>query len=171
MGFASPPLLNIIDGLADKDLKILIPGAGNAYEAEYLLRKGFTNITVADISGVVIEILQQRFKDNPSLHLKHIDFFELDENFDVILEQTFFCALDPAYREQYVSKMAQLLNSGGKLSGVLFNRNFEEGPPFGGSRNEYLKLFIASFNVVQFEPCVNSIEPRAGSELQFSCVV
>ena len=53
----------------------------------------------------------------------------------VILEQTFFCALDPALRDRYVAHMEQLLAPGGKLVGVLFNDTLNaDRPPFGGSQ-------------------------------------
>jgi hypothetical protein len=44
----SPPLKEYIDGLKNKDLKILIPGCGKAYEADYLLEKQFHNTTLID---------------------------------------------------------------------------------------------------------------------------
>ena len=43
IGEISRPLKEYIDQLEDKNLKILIPGAGNAYEAEYLFKQGFTS--------------------------------------------------------------------------------------------------------------------------------
>jgi thiopurine S-methyltransferase len=61
--------------------------------------------------------------------------------------------------------MADLLKENGKLVGVLFNRNFEAGPPFGGSKEEYISLFRQKFNVKVMEDCYNSIVPRAGREL------
>ena len=36
IGYPSTPLKEYIDQLQDKNLRILIPGAGNGYEAEYL---------------------------------------------------------------------------------------------------------------------------------------
>ena len=36
IGYPSTPLKTYFDQLENKDLRILIPGAGNAYEAEYL---------------------------------------------------------------------------------------------------------------------------------------
>ena len=36
----STPLKEYIDQITNKNIKILIPGCGNAYEAEYLLEKG-----------------------------------------------------------------------------------------------------------------------------------
>jgi hypothetical protein len=60
--------------------------------------------------------------------------------------------------------MHALLASGGTLAGVLFNRHFEGGPPFGGSMDEYIRLFRHKFTNITLEPCYNSITPRSGSE-------
>ena len=40
-GYVSAPLKEYFDQLTDRSLRILIPGAGNAYEAEYLWSLGF----------------------------------------------------------------------------------------------------------------------------------
>ena len=50
IGGPSTPLVKYFDQLADKQRKILIPGAGNAYEAEYLWAQGFSNVHVLDIA-------------------------------------------------------------------------------------------------------------------------
>ena len=64
-----------------------------------------------------------------------------------------------------MKKMYQLLNPGGRLVGVLFNRSFEGGPPFGGNLEEYEELFKEKFEIVKLEPCYNSIQPREGTEV------
>ena len=48
IGEISTPLKEYIDQLSDKNIPILIPGAGNAYEAEYLHHKGCKNVFVLD---------------------------------------------------------------------------------------------------------------------------
>ena len=64
--------------------------------------------------------------------------------------------------------MYDLLNTNGKLVGLLFDFELtEEGPPFGGSLIEYIQLFYAKFNIKVFEKCYNSIKPREGRELFF----
>ncbi len=73
--------------------------------------------------------------------------------------------IDFAVREEYVVKMKALLKPGGKLVGVLFNRSFAGGPPFGGAHEEYINLFSKHFKHVQLAPCYNSIAPRMGSEV------
>ena len=50
-----------IDQKLNKDLAILIPGAGNSYEAIYLMEQGFTNITVIDIAPTVIQLLKEKY--------------------------------------------------------------------------------------------------------------
>ncbi len=68
-------------------------------------------------------------------------------------------------REQYVLKIHQLLSKNGKLVGLLFDKTFESGPPFGGSHSEYVQLFENYFDFNIMETCQNSIKPRANSEL------
>lgn len=166
IGTVSTPLKTYIDQLTDKHVRICIPGCGNAYEAAYLVENRFTNITLIDISPVVVEQVQQQFTGQEAV-LKIIcaDFFNYQDTFDLILEQTFFCALDPSLRLNYVQHMHQLLRPGGKLVGVMFNRNFEGGPPFGGSISEYQQLFEPLFDIQTLEPCYNSIPPRKDSEV------
>ncbi|MBC7642405.1 MAG: thiopurine S-methyltransferase, partial [Flavobacterium sp.] len=95
------------------------------------------------------------------------DFFEHQGEYDLIIEQTFFCALPPTMRQKYVCKMHQLLADEGKLAGLLFNRTFEVSPPFGGSKEEYEMLFAVTFDFLKMDVCTNSISPRANSELFF----
>jgi copper chaperone CopZ len=143
----------------------LIPGGGNSYEAEYLLQQGFTNITVIDIAPTLVEVLQQKFVNHPAVKIILGDFFEHQGQYDWIIEQTFFCALPPTMRPKYVWKMHQLLAPKGKIVGLLFNREFEEGPPFGGNKVEYINLFSGAFTIQKMEVCPNSVAPRANSEL------
>jgi SAM-dependent methyltransferase len=166
IGYVSTPLKNYFDQLTNKDLRIMIPGAGNAYEAEYLLEKGFTNVNVCDLSETPLRNLSARVKNNQGLHLIQEDFFKLAGSYDLIVEQTFFCALDPALRKSYFQKMSELLTPGGKLMGLLFNDKLNnDRPPFGGNREEYMDYLPADFEILKFETSYNSIAPRAGREI------
>lgn len=166
IGFASGPLAEYINQLQNKNLKILIPGCGNSYEAELLHQSGFRNVHLLDITPLPLQNFADRNPDFPADQLHCEDFFQHKGSYDLILEQTFFCALDPALRASYVTKMHELLNENGKIAGVLFNCTFEkQGPPFGGSVPEYEGFFQQYFNILKMEPCYNSIPPRAGNEL------
>lgn len=172
LGAVSPPLKAYIDQipLEKRHLKILIPGCGNGYEAVCLLENGFTNIAMLDIAPTAIERLRQRLNREVygwEQHLQLIcgDFFSFSDKFDLILEQTFFCALDPSLRPDYARKMRELLAPGGKLAGVLFDRDFEGGPPFGGHSEEYQALFAPYFYIKTLAPCYNSAKPREDAEV------
>ena len=166
MGEVSPPIQSYIDQLKDRDLSILIPGAGNAYEAAYLFEQGFTNITVLDLAEEPLNNLKKRVPDFPEKHLIQQDFFMHQGAYDLILEQTFFCALDPSLRMNYINKMKSLLKPAGKLVGLLFDfRLTKEGPPFGGDADAYSLAFQKQFHLKTLAPCYNSIKPRAGKEL------
>ncbi|WP_111707538.1 class I SAM-dependent methyltransferase [Lutibacter citreus] len=168
IGYISTPIKNYFDQLTNKDLKILIPGGGNSYEAEYLHENGFKNVRVIDIANQPLINLKKRFPDFPKKDLINDDFFNHTGKYDLIIEQTFFCALDPALRKQYINHMASLLNENGKLSGLLFDFKLtNEGPPFGGSILEYTQLFNSKFEIKILERCYNSIKPRQGRELFF----
>jgi thiopurine S-methyltransferase len=167
LGAPSPPITNYIDQITHKNLKILIPGAGNGYEVAYLLENGFSEVTVVDIAPSPIRNLARQFSSD-GLTLINQDFFELQGQYDLILEQTFFCALHPSLRPQYATKMHELLLPGGKLAGLLFDFPItKEGPPFGGDAKAYQSLFSPLFNIKTLAPCYNSVKPRLERELFF----
>jgi len=168
LGTISPPLKAYFDQLTNLDLKILIPGGGNSYEAEYLFDKGFKNVYVVDLSQTALDNLKNRVPDFPSSNLILNNFFDLDQTFDLIIEQTFFCAINPSLRADYAKKASDILNVNGKVAGLLFDAVLNTThPPFGGSKKEYLGYFIPYFDIKIMDASYNSIKPRAGRELFF----
>jgi thiopurine S-methyltransferase len=164
-GKITTPLKEYIDQLTDKDIKILIPGCGNAYEGAYLWGLGFKNVYILDFVPEVISNFKKFVPDFPNENILELDFFEHVDTYDLIIEQTFFCAIHPSKRKDYSVHVSNLLNEKGKLVGVLFNRDFDGGPPFGGSIEDYRNIFSTYFREVKMNPCYNSIKPRVGSEL------
>ncbi len=172
IGFPSPAIKEYVDQLDTKELPVLIPGCGNAYEAEYLLAKGFNDITLIDIAHTLTAALEKKFKKDIGRRIKIItgDFFDHHGSYRLILEQTFLSALDPSLRTRYADKMHSLLVKGGHLAGVLFNQEFEGGPPYGGTAQEYKLMFSKKFTIKTLELCYNSIERRKGSEVFINLV-
>ena len=166
IGYSSPPIEAYILQYENKKAKILIPGCGNAYEVEFLWNQGFRNITILDIAPKAVAILKEKYKDKEGVAVICEDFFTHFGNYDLVIEQTFFCAIAPKLRPKYAEKMHDLLNEGGRIVGVLFNRKFEkDGPPFGGSISEYQSVFSNYFQLEKMEECYNSIPARKGSEV------
>jgi SAM-dependent methyltransferase len=171
LGAVSPPLKEYFDQLENNEIKILIPGGGNSYEAAYLFENGFKNVFVVDVSKTAIENIQKRIPSIPGSQLIHGNFFDVEDAFDLIVEQTFFCAIHPNLREDYVVKMNQLLKPTGKLVGVMFNVPlFKDRPPFGGKKAIYLDYFKPYFKIATFKSCYNSHPSRQGRELFINLV-
>lgn len=162
VGIISNPLKAYIDHLTNKDVRILIPGCGFGHEAVYLATQGFTHVTVIDL---VDDALQKLRESYPEVNSVTGDFFTHEGAYNLILEQTLFCAILPEKREEYIKKVAELLADGGTYAGVLFDRDFEGGPPFGGTATEYAGYLEPHFSTFKLEPCYNSIDARKGTEV------
>lgn len=170
IGYPSTPLKVYFEQLENKELTILIPGAGNAYEAEYLYRNGFKNVFVLDVSEIPLKAFKKRNPDFPEAQLIIQDFFSHRGQYDLIIEQTFFCSFPPleSTRKAYAKQMFNLLNPKSKLVGLWFDIPLTtdlEKRPFGGDKDLYLSYFDKHFSIKTFSNCYNSIPERQGKEL------
>ena len=155
----------------DKKLKICIPGCGKSDDALYLSSRGH-DVYGIDFSENATNYLNNKAKNNNiKLNVLNADFFNIDERFknyfDVILEYTFFCAINPFKRTDYVSRCYNLLKKNGKLIGIflpLLKQNNEE-PPFHISLNEINDLFSKKFKINKMEYSKYSIESRKNNEI------
>ena len=119
-----------------------------------------------DISAIPLQNFQNRVPSFNPAHIIQEDFFQHTGQYDLIIEQTFFSTFPPAMRRNYAQQMYKLLKTGGKLVGVLFqDALFQDHPPFGGFKADYLPVFEEYFTINYFDTCYNSIPPRAGREL------
>lgn len=166
LGYPAPALTKYFDQLTDKNLRILIPGAGNAYEAEYLWKNGFKNVFFNEIAEAPIKNFLKRANNFPQDQIITENFFEHSGKYDLIIEHTFYTAINPDMRNQYARKIFDLLKLHGKMAGLLFGVEFDyEGPPYGGTEEQYRKLFDPLFDILILEEARDSIEPRSGREL------
>jgi len=166
IGYPSPAITNYFDKIEDKSVRVLIPGCGSAYEGEYLHNQGFTNITLVDLSEESRRLFLKRVPTFNPKDYRIAEFFELEGEFDYIVEQTFFCALDPKLRPKYAQKMKTLLAPQGKLIGLMFEAElYKEHPPFGGCKAEYVQYFKPYFQYIKMELTQESIPERMGREL------
>jgi len=166
IGYVSTPLKEYFDQLTNKELRILVPGAGFGWEAAYLYENGFRHTFALDFSQAALEKLTQYHPFFPKSNLLQDDFFEHQGRYDLLVEQTFFSSIPRERRNAYAAKAHSLLRTGGKLVGLLFNHEFQaDSPPFGGSAEEYESIFKPYFHFISFNICHNSIKPRKGREL------
>lgn len=164
IGYPTPAIINYFKDV-DKSSKILIPGCGNAYEAEYLYNEGFQNVVLIDIASTPLKNFQDRVPHFPKQQLINSDYFEFNEQFDYIVEQTFFCAIDRTMRRKYAEKTHSLLALDGHLIGLLWSVEINnDHPPYGGNRIEYDSYFSDLFEYKKFKISDGSIPQRMGRE-------
>ena len=98
----------------------------------------------------------------------HMNFFELDpaynEIYDLLIEQTFFCAISPEQRPMYVATVARALKKGGMLAGLFYHTGQEGGPPFNTTQDDIVKSFSDSFEIRELAQAKNSAEQRKDKE-------
>lgn len=150
--------------------KLLIPGAGRGYDAIAFAKAGF-EVTSVDVSETACASLRARAQEaGASLEVEEADFFTLAREgaYDLALEYTFYCAIDPAMRHAYRDQMAYLLKPGGLLFGLYFPLSKppeSEGPPYGVKRDEVEASFKEHFDLVHAEFPAESVKPRRGNEI------
>jgi len=151
--------------------RALIPGGGRGHDA-ILLAKAGLDAHLVDFSPLALTAVQEAASlDKVTVLTYRRDFFDLpqlaalQESFDLVLEYTFYCAIDPSLRAAYAKAMHTLLKPGGLLVGLFFPLEpVGEGPPFQVSKAEIEKDFTPYFEL-KFEEPKQSVKPRAGKEV------
>ena len=172
IGEATPIFKNWSSKLKSlENINICIPGCGYGHDAIYLANAGF-NVYAFDFSKDAINNLNSRITSDIFLKTYCVDFFKISNDFlyqfDFILEYTFYCAISPSKRLQYVDKCHELLKEKGRLISIMLpfeNNRGSNGPPFQVTRDELTLNFEKKFNVIKIEKSNLSIEPRKDIEL------
>lgn len=150
--------------------RVLVPGGGRGYDAALLAQAG-CEVHLVDFAPAALEAAKaEATRTDAAVRFHCRDFFELPDlsehrgRYDVILEYTFYCAVDPQLRPAYARAAADLLRPGGLLAALFFPTAMDkEGPPFIVSREEVERLFAPYFEL-RFEAPQASVKPRAGRE-------
>ena len=168
------PVLQAVMATISKDARILIPGCGLGWDGEALHKAGYRHVYLSDWAESAKRAFLTRVPDFPEDRFLTGDFFTWStespwiDHFDLVLECTFYCAIPPEKRENYVQRMAQILRPGGQICGLLFTFPLtDQGPPFGGSTEEYRQRFSPPFELTALRPHPLSIKARADKEVYF----
>jgi len=173
LGGVTPVFKDWANNLKKKS-KIIVPGAGNGYDPLYFASLGH-DVLAVDFSNLAINRIQNEAdKNNIKIKTLNCDFFKLDNSFkkkfDYIVEYTFFCAIEPNKRVEYINIAHKLLKDSGLLVGLFLPLNkdlADGGPPFAVSVDEIKGSFSKKFKLMN---CFNhplSIKPRKNNEQYF----
>ena len=168
LGQVAPPFIRLFESNAILPGKTLVPGCGRGHEVIYLAENGF-EVTAVDYSSGAVNHLKSTVQERKlKCKVLHMDFFGIDSThngvYDLLIEQTFFCAISPEQRPFYVSTVARALKQGGMLAGLFYHTGKEGGPPFNTTREDILKHFSDSFEVQQLSKSEDSAEQRKNKE-------
>lgn len=124
--------------------RMIVLGAGRGYDARLFARHGF-EVTAVDFAPEAVREMREENDPAAPVAVIHDDIFDLhpifNGFFDFVLEYTFYCAIDPARREQYADVVATLLKPGGRYIGLAFPVGDRPGgPPFAVSPDELVML-------------------------------
>ena len=168
LGHVAPPFVDLLESNAIMPCKTLVPGCGRGHEVIFLAENGF-DLTAVDYSiGAVNHLNSVILERKLNIKVLNLDFFELDSThdrlYDLLIEQTFFCAISPSQRPLYVETVARILKKGGMIAGLFYHTGQEGGPPFNTTRQDIIKYFSGSFEIRELIRAKNSAEKRRDKE-------
>jgi cyclopropane fatty-acyl-phospholipid synthase-like methyltransferase len=135
---------------------VLVPGCGKGHEVRALGWQSGCTVIGLDLSETaLVEARQLAVQAGSGTNVSFIvgDFFHLPSerngSFDWLVEHTYFCAIEPDRRADYVRAASAALRKGGKIFGIFYlNPDVESGPPFGVSREDLSRLFDPDFTLL-----------------------
>ena len=168
LGQVAPPFVKLWEEEKLPVGKALVPGCGRGHEVIFLAENGF-EVTAIDFSKGAVTYLERALEERSlSGRVLHQDFFGLDNShdgiYDLVLEQTFFCAIAPRQRQDYVRNVTRILKPGGMLVGLFYHTDKEGGPPYNTTRADITVNFAKNFKILELDKTTLSAEQRKDKE-------
>lgn len=165
LGRAAPPLAAYFAAHSPAGSRALVVGCGRGHEARMLAERG-AEVVAIDLATRAIAAARAATPDGTRVEFRVHDLFvPLAEKFDLVVEHTCFCAIDPGRRDEYVDRTADALVAGGRLVGLFYDHGRPGGPPHTTSAAELRARFGRRFAVASLDAAVGSALARAGQEL------
>ena len=140
--------------------RVLIPGCGTGYEVKAFHEAGH-DVTAIEFCATAVAHAREVLGPLGD-RVIHANFFKHDfgtSRFGLIYERGFLCSLPPAKWPDYVSRMANLLEEGGKLVGLFLYGNEPEPPPYPLTKGTAASLLGQSFCLRHTEESVEQSVP------------
>ena len=171
LGAPTPILNNWINTCKDP-LSICILGAGNGWDAVNFATKGHI-VTAVDFAESAIMNMQNNAKQSDvEIDLLNMDIFHLNKiytaYFDVVLEYTCYCAIDPIMRRVYIEMVRHILKPNGKFVALLFpiDKNpCDGGPPYAVELERTIEIMSEYLFLIKHEIPIHSVKSRVGREV------
>lgn len=131
LGEASPVLKQALLQLKLPRQRVLVLGAGRGHDAAEIARAGHV-VTAVDISEPAKKDFLSKYSNVRDLTYVVADAFDLPahfyQSFDLVIDHTFFVAIEPRRRSEVVQVWKKALVPGGHLLAIFFLFDRMEGP-------------------------------------------
>lgn len=180
LGRPAPPLSRFLTArpeLLGADQRSLVLGCGRGHEALALARLAAprgAKVAALDIAPTAVRTTTEAAAAaglTDCLTVYECDLFDdrgdeplVSGAYDLVLEHTCYCAIEPQRREDYAQVVRRLLKPGGRFVGLFYCHDYPDGPPFGATIDEVRARLGAAFTVEHEEVPHDSILTRAGFE-------
>ncbi len=169
LGEVAPPLAKLLGSpLAPPLGKTAVLGCGRGHDALAFAARGYDVVGFDFAPSAIAAAIAHAERAGVGARFCLRDVFtltaEFPQAFDVAVEHTCFCAIDPARREEYIAQIAGILRPQGWLVGLFWAHGRPGGPPFGCTRAELESLLAPYFEVRQMDLAENSVPGRRGEE-------
>ncbi|MBN1448266.1 MAG: methyltransferase domain-containing protein [Bacteroidetes bacterium] len=149
--------------------RVLLPCSGRGYDALLFAGYGW-EVTAVDFAehplrwlrteaahaGLPVEILQE---DMFTLSRSH------PQQFDLLVEYTCVCAIDPVRHAEFVALACEVLRPGGTVMALLFPVDGRPGgPPFSIDVEDFKRQMAPYFDLRHESTPSTSVKPRRGRE-------
>ncbi|MBI4576573.1 MAG: methyltransferase domain-containing protein [Planctomycetes bacterium] len=168
-GGPAPPLVSLAARGVLRGRSLVVVGCGYGHDALHFARLGY-EVTGLDLVEEAVAGADARAQ-TAAVSCRFVRADVLDPpvafhgRFDLWLEHTFYCAIDPARRDDYVKAAHLLLRPGGTLFGLFYHHGRAGGPPFDTDEGDLRRRFPPCFELESVERPVDSFPSRAGAEL------
>lgn len=163
-----PAFVSVLPQIKLPKSRIAVLGCGRGHDAAFFANAGHF-VTAFDFSEEAIAAAQEKYAHLKSLTFVKADAFKLPEKyfgqFDIVVEHTFYCAVDPKRRNEVINVWRRLLIPNGFLLGIFFVMFKRIGPPFGGCEWELRRRFEKHFRFLYWTRWHHSPPSREHREL------
>jgi SAM-dependent methyltransferase len=157
IGTPAPPLQELVEKYnllaGQSGLRALVPGCGQGFDVTFLAKQPQVSYACGvDLSPLAIQQArniagQQNLPTEVAQKIEFcdLDFFswQPDQKFNLVLDYTFLCAIDPSLRNEWSAQMSRLISPGGFLITIMYPlSDHTDGPPFALSITEYVLLLL-----------------------------
>ncbi|MDQ2809135.1 MAG: TPMT family class I SAM-dependent methyltransferase [Chloroflexota bacterium] len=171
LGEAAPPLVDLLAGPdAPPPGRLIALGSGRGHDALLFAAHGFDVLGVDFAPSAVVTATEAAAAQGLTDRVRFLqaDIFALPPEyraaFDVVLEHTCMCALDPRLLDEYAALVTRLLRPGGTYVALFYTHGRPGGPPYTTNAAEIRRLFTPRLEIVHLAPAQRSAPRFAGKE-------